>query len=59
MIIGNVARINIQIAKIFPNFFVVPSAFVEAKRTKYPTVARSVAGMKLKKKHIGSPPLLL
>lgn len=47
--------INIQMAKIRPNFIVGPSAFVDAKRTKYPTVMKTVAGIKLKKKHIGFP----
>jgi hypothetical protein len=59
IMMGNVAMINIQIAKILPNFLVPPSAFVEAKRTKNPIVARIVAGMKLKKKHIGFPPSLI
>jgi hypothetical protein len=47
--------INIQMAKICPNFFVFPSALVDAKRTKYPTVVKTVAGIRLKKKHIGFP----
>jgi hypothetical protein len=59
IIMGNVATINIQIAKIRPNFSIVPSAFVDAKRTKYPTVVKTVAGIKLKKKHIGFAPSLL
>ncbi len=48
IIIGKVARINIQMAKILPNFFVVPSAFVDVKSTKYPTIIKTVAGNKLK-----------
>jgi hypothetical protein len=48
IIIGKVARINNQMAKILPNFFVVPSAFVDAKRTKNPMVIKTVAGNKLK-----------
>ena len=50
---------KIQMAKIRPNFLVVPSAFVDAKRTKYPTVVKIVAGIKLKKKHIGFPSLFV
>jgi hypothetical protein len=46
--IGKVARINIQMAKILPNFLVVPSALVDANRTKNPMVEKTVAGNKLK-----------
>ena len=55
IIIGNVATINIQMAKIRPNFPIVPSAFVDAKRTKNPKVVKTVAGIKLKNKHMGFP----
>jgi hypothetical protein len=43
---------NIQIARIRPNFLTLPSAFVDEKRTKYPITVNIVAGNKLKKKHI-------
>ena len=52
---GNVAMINIQMAKIRPNFPIRPSAFVDEKRTKYPKVVKTVAGIKLKNKHMGFP----
>jgi hypothetical protein len=48
IIMGKVARINIQMAKILPNFLVVPSVLVDAKRTKNPMVIKTVAGNKLK-----------
>ena len=55
IIMGNDATINIQIAKIRPNFPIRPSAFVDAKRTKNPMVVKTVAGIKLKIKHMNFP----
>ena len=43
-----------QMASHWPNLFTNPSAFVDEKRTKYPMTAHTVAGKKLKKKHISS-----
>ncbi|MFC2093970.1 hypothetical protein ACFLSV_08735 [Bacteroidota bacterium] len=55
IIMGNVATINIHMAKIRPNFPIRPSTFVDAKRTKNPMVVKTVAGIKLKIKHMGFP----
>ena len=56
--IGNTAMMKIQIARICPNFFTFPSAFVDEKRTKYPITVNIVAGIKLKTKHIDYSPFL-
>ena len=55
IIIGNVATINIKMAKMRPNLLKPPSTFVDAKRTKNPKVVKTVAGIKLKNKHMGFP----
>jgi hypothetical protein len=41
-----------QIARPRPRLLTKPSAFVDEKKTKYPTIAQNVAGTKLTKKHI-------
>jgi hypothetical protein len=51
---GNSAMIKIQIARIRPKLRIPPSALLDEKRTKYPTIARTVAGIRLKTKHISA-----
>jgi hypothetical protein len=46
------ARTNDQIANTWPNFRRPPSALVDANRTKNPIMSQTVAGIRLKKKHI-------
>jgi hypothetical protein len=45
-----------QIAKTLPNVLIPSSAFDAANSTKYPIVTQIVAGMRLKKKHMGDLP---
>jgi hypothetical protein len=44
MININAAIKNIQLASIQPNLLIPPLAFVEEKKTMYPTTAHKVAG---------------
>jgi hypothetical protein len=55
----NDVTMKTQIARTRPNFRVVPSTFVDAKRTKYPITTKMVAGIRLKMKHIAVTSLLL
>lgn len=55
----NDATIKTQIARTRPNFRVFPSAFVEAKKTKYPITTKMVVGIRLKIKHIAVTAFLL
>ncbi len=43
-----------QMASHRPKVFTNPSALVDEKKMKYPMTAQTVAGKKLKKKHISS-----
>jgi len=52
----NTATMKTQIARILPNFRVGPSILLVEKRTKYPMTAKVVAGIKLIRKHISTPP---
>jgi len=49
---GSRAIRKIQTAKMRPKVRIPPSDLAEAYRTKYPRVAKNVAGMRLAKKHI-------
>jgi len=50
------AIINDQVANTRPNFLRPPSALVDANITKNPMTAQTVAGIRLKKKHISHHP---
>ncbi|MFQ5790195.1 MAG: hypothetical protein ACE5JI_06915 [Acidobacteriota bacterium] len=48
-----------QIAKTRPSVFMLPSALLETTRTKNPRDKKTVAGKKLKMKHIALTPYLV
>ncbi len=49
---SNSAIINTQIARMIPKVLNAPSALLEANRIKNPTIVNTVAGNRLKIKHI-------